>query len=234
MALAALARLKASFSASIGDIVFGMEDGAVSIFGLVFGMATAAETSADVLLAGATGAAAAAVSMMAGVWLDARSERDREQALARRYAQLVAQDPDRCAGEIAARLRASGMPAAGVQTVIAAARAEGGTLAGLAVAMRGGADADAADRSPATHALWMFVADLFAGAVPVLPFAFLPIDQARWVSILITAALLVALGIGRSMVSERNALQAVAETVGVAAAAAIAGLVIGQVINRAF
>ena len=55
-----------------------MEDGAVSIFGLVFGMATAAETSADVLLAGATGAAAAAVSMMAGVWLDARSERDRE------------------------------------------------------------------------------------------------------------------------------------------------------------
>ena len=80
----------------------------------------------------------------------------------------------------------------------------------------------------------MFVADLFAGAVPVLPFAFLPIDQARWVSILITAALLVALGIGRSMVSERNALQAVAETVGVAAAAAIAGLVIGQVINRAF
>ena len=81
MALAPLARLKASFSASIGDIVFGMEDGAVSIFGLVFGMATAAETSADVLLAGATGAAAAAVSMMAGVWLDARSERDREQAL---------------------------------------------------------------------------------------------------------------------------------------------------------
>ena len=234
MAGGPLARLKASFAASIGDVVFGMEDGAVSIFGLVFGMATAAETSADVLLAGATGAAAAAVSMMAGVWLDARSERDREQALARRYAQMVARDFDRCAGEIAARLRASGMKAAAVQGVIAAARSGPGGLAALAVALRGGGDDDAAARSPTAHALWMFVADLFAGAVPVLPFAFLPLDQARWVSILITAVLLVALGIGRSMVSERGALQAVAETVGVASAAALAGLVIGQLINRLF
>ena len=80
----------------------------------------------------------------------------------------------------------------------------------------------------------MFVADLFAGAVPVLPFAFLPIDTARWVSIAITAILLVALGIGRSLVSERRALPAVLATVGVASAAALAGLLIGQVINRAF
>lgn len=233
MAAGLLARLKASFSASIGDVVFGMEDGAVSIFGLVFGMATAAETSADVLLAGATGAAAAAVSMMAGVWLDARSEGDRERALARRYAQMAARDPDRCAGEIAARLRASGMPADGVRSVMTAARAASGSLAPLAVALRGGAG-DPAERSPTAHALWMFVADLFAGAVPVLPFAFLPIDTARWVSIGITAVLLVALGIGRSLVSERRAVPAVLETVGVASAAALAGLVIGQVINRAF
>ena len=77
----------------------------------------------------------------------------------------------------------------------------------------------------------MFAADLFAGAVPVLPFAFLAIDQARWVSILITAVLPVALGIGRSMVSERSAFQAVTETVSVAGAAAIAGLLIGQLVN---
>ena len=57
--------------------------------------------------------------------------------------------------------------------------------------------------------------------------------SARWVSIGITAVLLVALGIGRSMVSERPALPAVLETVGVASAAALAGLLIGQVINRA-
>ena len=159
-----------------------MEDGAVSIFGLVFGMATAAETSADVLLAGATGAAAAAVSMMAGVWLDARSEGDRERALARRYAQMAARDPDRCAGEIAraaARLGHAGRRRAVGDDRRPCRERQPRTLA---VALRGGAG-DPAERSPTAHALWMFVADLFAGAVPVLPFAFLPIDTARWVSI---------------------------------------------------
>jgi len=56
-----LDRLKDSIRASIGDIVFGMEDGTVSIFGLVFGVALSAQDSRAVLLAGATGAAAAAL-----------------------------------------------------------------------------------------------------------------------------------------------------------------------------
>lgn len=229
MAVGPLARLKASFTASIGDVVFGMEDGAVSIFGLVLGMATAAESSAAVLLAGATGAAAAAVSMMAGVWLDARSERDRDRAIAARYAALALREPARCVEEIGQRLRASGMGDAAITRLVGAA--QGRDLAALAVALRGGREG-ASDRSPTAHALWMFVADLFAGAVPVLPFAFLPLAEARWWSIGITAALLVALGIGRSLVSDRSAMAAVAETVSVAGAAALAGVLIGQVIER--
>ena len=60
-----IAQVKQSLVASAGDIVFGMEDGTVSIFGLVFGVAASSTSSAPVLLAGATGAVAAAVSMMA-------------------------------------------------------------------------------------------------------------------------------------------------------------------------
>jgi vacuolar iron transporter family protein len=226
----ALGRLRESFRASIGDVVFGMEDGAVSIFGLVFGMAHAAETSADVLLGGATGAAAAAVSMMAGVWLDASSERDRDRATARRYAALAAQDPARCEAEVWERLRAAGTSEAGIGAILAAAAREGG-LAGLAVALRSG-PGGATVQSPSTHALWMFATDLFAGAVPVLPFAFLPIDEARWASVAITAVLLVALGVGRGLVAERGLLRSMAETVGVAAAAALGGLLIGQAVTR--
>jgi len=61
-----LQAVRTSFSASFGNVVFGMEDGTVSIFGLVFGVAASASTSRVVLLAGATGAAAAAIAMMAG------------------------------------------------------------------------------------------------------------------------------------------------------------------------
>ena len=53
---------------ALGSVVFGMEDGTVSIFGLVFGVAASATNSQTVLLAGATGAVSAAVSMMAGTY----------------------------------------------------------------------------------------------------------------------------------------------------------------------
>jgi vacuolar iron transporter family protein len=75
-----LQRIGKSFSDSIGDIVFGVEDGTVSIFGLVFGVASSTTSSSVVLLAGATGAIAAAVSMMAGTFLDVESTNDQAKA----------------------------------------------------------------------------------------------------------------------------------------------------------
>src|SRR5690349_1758897 len=73
-------RIKASFKASFGDIVFGMEDGTVSIFGLVFGVAASTSDTKVVLVAGMTGAISAAVSMMAGAYLDAETARDQARA----------------------------------------------------------------------------------------------------------------------------------------------------------
>ena len=60
-----LGQVKVSLEASAGDVVFGMEDGTVSIFGLVFGVAATTNDRSTVLIAGASGAVAAAVSMMA-------------------------------------------------------------------------------------------------------------------------------------------------------------------------
>src|SRR3954465_4939048 len=71
-----LQRLIGSLKRSAGTIVFGMEDGTVSIFGLVFGVAATTSSSKGVLIAGASGAAAAAVSMMAGAYLDVETTRD--------------------------------------------------------------------------------------------------------------------------------------------------------------
>ena len=71
-----LQRLHASLVKSAGTVVFGMEDGTVSIFGLIFGVAATTSSNATVVIAGATGAVAAAVSMMAGVYPDAETTRD--------------------------------------------------------------------------------------------------------------------------------------------------------------
>src|SRR5262252_8221140 len=83
MAIAStLQRLRRSIINSAGTIVFGMEDGTVSIFGLIFGVAATTTSTKTVLIAGASGAAAAAVSMMAGAYLDAETTRDQTDATA--------------------------------------------------------------------------------------------------------------------------------------------------------
>src|ERR1700748_2002521 len=73
-------RLQRSIIGSGGTIVFGMEDGTVSIFGVICGVAATTTSTKTVLIAGASGAAAAAVSMMAGAYLDAETTRDQTDA----------------------------------------------------------------------------------------------------------------------------------------------------------
>src|SRR5580693_4405610 len=102
-------RLKTSLQASAGEIVFGMEDGTVSIFGLVFGVAATTSNNAAVLIAGASGAAAAAVAMMAGVYLDAETSRDEMAARNARLEADLMRAPAGIAATVSRRLAAAGL-----------------------------------------------------------------------------------------------------------------------------
>jgi len=148
-----LARLRASLNASIGDIAFGMEDGAVSIAGLVFGVAASTNDAQVVLLAGASGAAAGAVAMMAGTYLDVQSTRDRAIALRGRAAQTIAADPDGHRRRIEERLRGEGFTEAeAAATGAALARNPDAMLEHVATIEMG---IGAAPReSPGEHATW--------------------------------------------------------------------------------
>jgi predicted membrane protein (TIGR00267 family) len=80
----------------------------------------------------------------------------------------------------------------------------------------------------------MLLANFAAAAVPILPFVWLPIPQARIVSGAVTLLLLVGLGIGRARIAKSNTLRTVAETVAIGIAAALAGIIIGVLVNRGF
>ena len=112
-----VSHVRQSLHASVGDVVFGMEDGTVSIFGLVFGVAASTDQSSVVLLAGGTGAIAAAVSMMAGAYLDAESERDRARVEAQKQAEAWEQDAGTMAQGLSQHLAEAGIPEAQVEAV---------------------------------------------------------------------------------------------------------------------
>lgn len=227
-----LEQLKQSLIASAGTIVFGMEDGTVSIFGLVFGVAATTSSSAAVLIAGASGAAAAAVSMMAGAYLDAETSRDEAAAVKARLEADLARDPAALSIELSKRLRASGMQPALSAALLGAVRSNHDASRGVLMALQAPPTEAALD--PREQALWMLLADFLSAAIPIVPFMLLPVSQARIVSGSVTIMLLVALGIGRARIGGRGVARTVAETVTVGITAALAGVAIGMLFDHFF
>ena len=226
-----LQRLHASLIKSAGTVVFGMEDGTVSIFGLIFGVAATTSNTATVVIAGASGAVAAAVSMMAGAYLDVETTRD---ALAAKKA-LAKSDLTLQSGAIAAslpsRLAAAGLTQEQSAALTGAVQRDPAALCGLYLALEATPDEPP---GPWEQASWMLLADFAAAAVPIVPFVVLPIPQARVVSGAVTLLLLIGLGIGRARIAKRDTVRTVLETVAIGVAAALAGIGIGVLVNRGF
>jgi vacuolar iron transporter family protein len=226
-----LQRLRCSLLNSAGTVVFGMEDGTVSIFGLLFGVAATTSSTATVLIAGASGAAAAAVSMMAGAYLDVETTRDEIQANRARLQSDLALSAGSMAVSLANRLAAAGLTREQSTALAGAVQHDRAALTGLLLALQG---APGTPLNPWEQALWMLLADFLAAVIPILPFVLLPIPQARVVSGVVTLALLVVLGVGRARIAKRSRIRTVAETVSIGIAAALAGVAIGVLIDRGF
>ncbi len=227
-----MARLKRSLVESSGTIVFGMEDGTVSIFGLVFGVAATTTNNSAVLIAGASGAAAAAVSMMGGAYLVAETNRDETAASNARLDADLAGDPAAMVATVSQRLQTAGMLPGLSAALIGAVRQDHDACKGLLVALQ--AQEAEVTVNPREQALWMLLADFLSAAIPILPFVLLPIPQARVVSAVITVSLLVALGVGRARIGGRGVARTVTETVSIGITAALAGVGIGMLIDRIY
>src|SRR6266704_329204 len=219
-----------SFYDSIGDIVFGMEDGTVSILGLVFGVASSTTSSSIVLLAGATGAISAAVSMMAGTFLDVESTNDQAKARLAHEQSEIANNLEGEKQEVRDRLRTAGFNDQDTAAIVEALARHPRTL--LQVEATSELQLGSTEqKNPFVQSAWMFFSDLFAAVVPVVPFALLPLANARRVSLIITTLLLLLLGVGRGLVGHWNVVLTALETLGIAAAAALAGFLIGKLVT---
>jgi vacuolar iron transporter family protein len=223
---AMLQQLHRSFQNSAGTVVFGMEDGTVSIFGLIFGVAATTSNPKTVLIAGASGAVAAAVSMMAGSYLDIETTRDKAKA-----SRLAAPSAAEAAASLPPRLAKAGLSPHLADALTVAVKDNPAAIGGLWLALDGAADTPL---NPVEQALWMLFADFLAAAVPIVPFVVLPVAQARIVSAVVTLLLLVGLGVGRARVGGRDAIRTVCETVLIGVAAALAGVGISVLIDRLF
>lgn len=224
-------RLKASIHDSAGEIVFGMSDGVVSIFGLVLGVAAGAQSGNVVFLAGATGAIAASVSMMAALYLDLESEGDEARVETKRREEEIRRDPTSAVNNLMGVLQGTGLSPRSLDAIRDDMQANPLAIRRVEDAISCEEEPPARKISPLVHATWMGISNFVAGITPVIPFALLPFAKARLVCIAGTATLLILLGIGRARIGNRPVARTVFETIAIAAAAAIAGVLIGQLIS---
>jgi vacuolar iron transporter family protein len=224
-------RVKESFRDSSGEIVFGMSDGTVSIFGLVAGMVAGSQSGNVVFLAGATAAVAATVSMMAGVFLDLESEQDAARVEAKKRMAEICHDPECAVNTLIGDLRSTGLSAASLDSIRADLIKDPFVIAKFEDAVAGEETAPAQKIPIYVHACWMGIADFIAAMTPVIPFAFLPFEQAKIVCVTGTATLLFLLGLGRARLGKRPAFRTVLETMAIATAAGIAGVVFGLLLS---
>jgi VIT1/CCC1 family predicted Fe2+/Mn2+ transporter len=167
---------------------------------------------------------------MAGTYLDVQSERHRANALVEAARSRIAADPTAATRSAARRLLADGFSPDEVAVVERAFTRNPGALLDHVVAFEVGV-VPAARPSPWTHALWMFVADILAAGVPVAPFALFDIGTARIVSLIVTGALMALLGIARGLIGHVNIWWTAVQTMAIAGAAALAGVVIGRLVS---
>jgi len=224
-------RLKASIHDSAGEIVFGMSDGVVSIFGLVLGVAAGAQSGNVVFLAGATGAIAASVSMMAALYLDLESEGDEARVETKRREEEIRRDPTSAVNKLMGVLQGTGLSPRSLDAIRDDMQANPLAIRRVEDAISCEEEPPARKISPLVHATWMGISNFVAGIMPVIPFALLPLAEARLVCIAGTATLLILLGIGRARIGNRPVARTVFETIAIAAAAAIAGVCIGWLIS---
>ena len=173
------------------------------------------------LIAGASGAVAAAVSMMAGAYLDVETTHDEIEA--RRS--LIQSDSalNTFSASLPSRLMAAGLTQEQSAALAGGIQHDRAALGGVLMALEAqplGASAVDADRG------------LFGGRRADLAVR-LPADPSREDGI-VTIALLVGLRIGRARIAKRSTLRTVAETVTIGIAAALAGIVVGLLIDHGF
>lgn len=226
-----IGRVKESFRCSFGEIVFGMSDGTVSIFGLVAGMVAGAQSGNVILLAGATAAIAATVSMMAGVFLDLESEKDAARVEAAQREAEIRSDPGGVVKKLISDLEGTGISKTSIDALQVDFEKNPLAIQKFEDAVAGEEQNPAEKAPPWVHACWMGIADFIAAMTPVIPFAFLPLEQAKYVCIAGTAVLLFLLGIGRARLGQRPVARTVLETMAIATAAGIAGVIFALIIT---
>jgi VIT1/CCC1 family predicted Fe2+/Mn2+ transporter len=213
----------------IRQFVFGTQDGLLTTLGLVTGVSGATTGHSVVLLAGIAEAIAGMVAMASGEFISSRSQAQVYRAEIESERIEVQKDPDGEREEVQALFQEEGLTAddAGHVARLISTSQES-WLKTMTEKELGLSAADGSD--VIVGSLVMGLAFLIGAAVPILPYAVLGGRAALVVSIVLTLAVLSALGLGKARLARINPWKSAFEVVAVGTIAALIGYLLGTLL----
>jgi VIT1/CCC1 family predicted Fe2+/Mn2+ transporter len=219
--------------AAIRELIFGLEDGLVSTMGAVAGVAAGTEDGRIVVLSGVVLIAVEALSMAAGSYLSSKSHRQMLEKRIRDEREEIETKPEEETEELRVMYRQRGFSPEETEILVRRITADKKLWLEemMAKELRIG---DGELEEPGSGALVMGLSYVAGGAVPVLPYLFLPVGTGLWVSIIATIGVLYCVGDAKGRATGIDRWKSGWEMVLVASGAAVIGYAVGKALGALF
>jgi VIT1/CCC1 family predicted Fe2+/Mn2+ transporter len=220
------AALPAGPAALIRDVILGGQDGLVNVLGLVLGMAAATSDTRVVVTAGLAALLAESIAMAGVAFTSSGAERQ----LVRANEAGIQEERARLRQALASRRRAALSGRGLSQDVQAAADVEAERDASVWIARMDEEQArirPVREGRPLRAAVIVGISTAIGSAVPLLPFAFLPIAVAPIVALVTAGLVLAVAGFERADLTGGSRRRAAAEMLAIGIVSAFAGYLIG-------
>ncbi len=214
--------------------ILGVNDGLGSVLALVAGVAGATASSILVIVAGVAGIVAGAVSMAASNFVSVKAEQEVYANQVRIQRDAIAVAPEKKRKQLVDAYRERGLTEAEAKAVVTPLAARPDEFLKAVLSEEHGI-AEASFEDPPRLAVYTGIAFALAGAIPVLPFLFLPALEGVILSVVLTGIALFFAGVLRALSSLspfwRSGLEMVLVGMGAAAATYAVGLAFGGVVG---
>jgi VIT1/CCC1 family predicted Fe2+/Mn2+ transporter len=213
----------------VRDVIFGANDGLVSILALLAGVYGAATESRLILIAGVAGAVAGAISMGAGAYLSSKSEQEVTEKEHERKGIGRKRSPEEEKEEMARFYRTHGFKQQEAEAVASRVSARMEREAEYSVGEDLGLTSEEA-WPPWKAAVLTGLSFAIASVIPILPFAIMEVTPAAITAAVASIAALFAIGASKAIFTRKSWVTSGLEMMAIGTVAAAATYAIGLLI----
>jgi VIT1/CCC1 family predicted Fe2+/Mn2+ transporter len=217
----------------VRDVVFGANDGLVSILALLAGVFSATTESQAVLIAGIAGAIAGTVSMGAGAYVSSKSEQEVTQKEQERKGIRKKQSSEEEKEELIRFYQGKGFERKRAEAIATRVSDRVETMQEFTIGEETGLTSEE-DWPPTKAGFLTGLSFLVASIIPILPFALMDVEPAAITALIASVVFLFAIGASKAIFTRQSWIRSGLEVMVIGILAAAATFVIGLLIPSEF